>query len=226
MYRAVVIGATGAVGSALVRELLASTACLQVTALARRPVEQFNGLPGREQLRVEVIDLRDIEAATHAGASGYELAFCTMGIGQPRKVPYEEFWRVDVEYAGAFARGAAAAGVRHISLLSSVGANAASRNKYLRVKGAAERAVIDAKLPRTSLFRPSLLVTAEIRYGLQDRVTQRFFPLIAPFLPRKYHQIRVEELARAMRLNGERFGGAGVQVLHYPEFRTLLGAAT
>ena len=40
-YRAVVIGATGAVGSALVRDLLASPRCAEVTALARRPVQIF-----------------------------------------------------------------------------------------------------------------------------------------------------------------------------------------
>jgi uncharacterized protein YbjT (DUF2867 family) len=40
-YRAIVVGATGAIGSALVRELLASPRCEGVTALARRPVDLF-----------------------------------------------------------------------------------------------------------------------------------------------------------------------------------------
>jgi uncharacterized protein YbjT (DUF2867 family) len=226
LYRAVVIGATGAVGGALVAELLAAPACTQVSALTRRSVDTFSSLPGRDKLRLEVIDLREIEAATRQAANGYELAFCTMGIGQPRKVSDEEFWRVDVEYAGAFARGAAAAGVRHISLLSSVGANAASGNRYLRVKGASEQAVIAAGFARTSIFRPSLLVTPELRYGLQDRVTQAFFPWISPLLPGRFHQIRVEDLGRAMRINGERCGPAGVEILHYPEFTALLKSAS
>jgi uncharacterized protein YbjT (DUF2867 family) len=225
-YRAVVLGATGAVGGALVRELLASPRCTTVTALVRRSVGVFDGLAGREKLRLELIDLRDIERATSRLPGGADVAFCTMGIGQPRKVPYEEFVRVDVEYTGAFARGAAAAGVRHISLLSSVGADRASRTRYLRVKGAAEQAVIDAKVPRTSLFRPSLLVTAQIRYGLQDRLTQTLFPVLSPLFASRYHEIRVEELARAMRANAERPGSSAVEVLYYEDCRAVLRATS
>src|SRR5688500_8012219 len=98
--KAVVIGATGAVGSALVAQLLASAACAQGTTLTRRSVTMFDALPGREKLRQHVIDMTDIEHATRGLADGHELAFCTMGIGQPRKTTMEEFWRVDVEYAG------------------------------------------------------------------------------------------------------------------------------
>jgi len=218
-YRAVVIGATGAVGGALVRELVGSSACAGVVALSRRPAAS---LPSSSKLAVHLVPFDALQERTAELASGCEVAFCTMGTGQPRKVAFDEFWKVDVEYAGAFARGAAAAGVRHISLLSSVGVNAASRNPYLRVKGSAEQIVEGAGIARTSLFRPSLLVTAKIRYGLQDRLTQRLFPLIAPLLPNRYHQIRVEDLARAMRINAEGPGRPAVEVLEYPDFMRLL----
>ena len=132
---------------------------------------------------------------------------------------------MDIEYAGAFAKGAAMVGVGHISLLSSVGANPASRSRYLRVKAEAEQAVIAAGIARTSLFRPSLLVTHDIRYGLQDRLTQALFPIVAPLVPSLYHQIRVEDLGRAMRMNTERPGAPGVEVLHYPDFMALVDPA-
>ncbi len=45
-YKAVVVGGTGAVGSALVRELLASPACTGVTVLARRHTPIFDAAPG------------------------------------------------------------------------------------------------------------------------------------------------------------------------------------
>ena len=223
-YRAVVIGGTGAVGSALVRELLASPRCVGVTALVRRAAHGFDDAPGRDKLRLDVVDLSDLERATATLAAGCTAAFCTMGVGQPRKVPREEFRRVDVEYAGAFARGAAAAGVNRIALLSSVGANVGSRNPYLRVKGDAEAAVAASGIARVRLFRPSLLVTRQIRYGLQDRLSQLLVPLLAPLAPARYHQIRVEDLARAMRLDAERDVPPGTEVLMYPEFVRLLAA--
>ena len=223
--RAVVVGATGAVGGALVRALLASSAWSGVTALARRTVTTFDEVPGRDKLALEVVDLDDLERMTAALAAGCDAAFNTMGIGQPRKVPFAEFYKVDVEYAGAFARGAARAGVRHISLLSSVGADYASRNRYLRTKGDAEQVTSAAGIARTSVFRPSLLVTRQVRYGMQDRVTQALFPLAAPLLPARFHQISVEDLGRAMRLNAERGGPATTEILYYPQFRALLAGS-
>jgi uncharacterized protein YbjT (DUF2867 family) len=145
-----------------------------------------------------------------------------MGVGQPRKLSKEEVRRVDVEYAAAFARGARAGGVRHISLLSSVGANSKASSFYLRLKGEAEASVIAAGIARTSLFRPSLLVTKEIRYGWQDRLTQALFPPISHLLPARFHPIAVEELGRAMRINAERDAPDGVEILHYPQFAALL----
>ncbi len=221
-YRAVVVGATGAVGSALVRELLASPRCTGIVALVRRTTTQFSHAYGCEKLRLEVVDFDHLERSTAELAADCDAAFCTMGIGQPRKVPFAEFHRVDVEYAGAFARGARGAGARRITLLSSVGANAGSRNRYLRVKGEAEAAVSAPGFEQVSLFRPSLLVTRQLRYGLQDRLTQAFVPLVAPLLPARYHQIRVEELARAMRIDAEHHSPPGTAILMYPEFVRLL----
>jgi len=221
-YDAVVIGATGAVGGALARALLHSPACRRVVALSRRPFTALDAAPGRSKLELHVVDYADLEAQAAAHARGCAVAFCAVGIGQPRKVSAEEFRRVDVEYAGAFARGAVAAGARHVSLLSAVGANAASRNRYIRTKGDAEQAVIAAGARRTSLFRPSLLVTREIRYGVQDRLTQALFPLLAPVLPRRLHQITVEDLGRTMQLNAESGSGSGVEYLYYPDYVALL----
>jgi uncharacterized protein YbjT (DUF2867 family) len=224
-YRAVVAGATGAVGGALTRALLASPAWAQVIAVVRRPLTGFHDAAGREKLRTVVADFAELEAATAAAGRGAEAAFCCVGIGQPRRVSEAEFRRVDVEYAGAFARGAARAGARYLALLSSVGANAGSTNRYLRVKGEAEAAVIAAGVARTSIFRPSLLVTREIRYGLQDRLTQALFPLVAPLLPRKLHQVRIEDLGRAMQRDAERQRPPGVVRLYYADYLELLEGA-
>src|SRR5437870_2142860 len=133
--QAIVIGATGAVGSSLVRAMIASDQWSRIVILARRPVDSL--FSDRSKLDVRVIDLDHLEGEAASAATGCDAAFNTMGVGQPRKTPKEEVWRVDVEYAGAFARGCKAAGVPHISLLSSVGADATSRSEYIRVKGEA-----------------------------------------------------------------------------------------
>ncbi len=209
-------------GSALTRELLASPGCSAVTILTRRAVETFAGVAGAGKLTQRVVDLDRLEVEAWEPAGGCEAAFCTMGVGQPKKVSREEFWRVDVEYAGAFARGCKAAGVRHMSLLTSVGANYRSRVYYLRVKGTVETAYQALGFQRLSLFRPSLLATSQVRYGYSDWLLQRVVPRVSWMFPSRYREIRVEDLGRAMRLNAEGEARGPVEILHYEEMRALL----
>jgi uncharacterized protein YbjT (DUF2867 family) len=220
-YRAVLVGATGAVGSALVAELLASEACVEVRVLARRPLAHEHSKLIQRTFDLGA-DLEKLEAETAQAAQGCEVAFCTLGVGQPRKQSREAVWRVDVDCVAAFARGARAAGVSRLCLLSSVQPESASRSWYMRLKQGAEAAVLAAGLPHAAFFRPSLLVTEEIRYGLQDRLTQALFPLIQWALPSRFHGIRVEDLARAMRLYAEAGDEAPVSILQYADFAELL----
>lgn len=210
--QAILTGATGAVGSNLLRELLDSPAWTRVTSLVRRPSGVVH-----PKLDERVVSMDALESAVTPA----DAAFCTLGVGQPRKVSREEHWKVDVDYVTAFARGCKAAGVRHFSLLTSVGADSTARSRYLRVKGEVEARVRDLGFERTSFLRPSLLVTAEIRYGLQDRLTQAVFPRVSWLLPDRFREIRVEDLALAMRLNAERPATARVETLEHHDFVTL-----
>ena len=223
-YRAVVLGGTGAVGSSLVRELLLSPRCESVLLLVRKQTDLFSTHSGNGKIQQRIVEMENLERETTQAAIGYEVAFSTLGVGQPRKIHKEEFWKVDVEYNRAFAKGCLKAGIRHASLLSAVGSNENSPTYYIRVKGSAEKALTDLGFPRLSLFRPSLLVTKSLRYGFQDLVTQAVFPKISWMLPSKYHEISVENLGRAMRLNAETPGQEGVEILHFKEFRRLLNA--
>ncbi|HCU48315.1 MAG TPA: hypothetical protein DGG94_00520 [Micromonosporaceae bacterium] len=219
-YRAVVVGSTGAVGSELLRELLAAPRCESVVALVRRPIADA----ASPKLVQHVIDMADLEAETAKHALGCTVAFSTLGAGQPSKLSKEDFWRIDVEYAKAFALGCKAVGVEHISLLSSVGADLRSRTHYLRVKGAAEQTLIDQGFRRTSLFRPSLLVTEQTRYGWTGKVYQTVIPKLSWALPKRWHEITVKDLGRTMRLNAEA-AASGVEHLYYPDFVRLLTSA-
>jgi uncharacterized protein YbjT (DUF2867 family) len=219
---ALVAGASGAVGGGVLRALLASPSVGRVIALVRRPMELVPDAPNRERLVTVVVDLERLEEATALHGAGCELAFCTLGTGQPSRQSRDEVWKVDVEYAGAFARGAARAGAQHIALLSSVGADADSRGFYFRLKGAAERAVCDARIPDTCLYRPSLLRTDTARYGWTDRINQRLFPLLAPILPFRLRPIHVLHLGAAMVRRSLMPRTPGRHVLHVPDCRILL----
>jgi len=172
--------------------------------LNRRKIDLFDKEPNSHKLKEVIVNLDDLENAENKKAiEGCKIAFCTMGLGQPSKHSKDEFYKVDVVYATAFAKLCYSAGVKHISLLTSYMADKNSKLDYTRWKGEVEQNYIDLGFDRVSCFQPSLLVTKDIRYGFQDRVVQFAFPKISWILPSAMHEITVEDLGTAMQINAE-----------------------
>ena len=73
--KAIVIGATGAVGSALVCELLASPKWSKVIVLTRRQTDQFSTVEGNSKLIQHVVNMDRLEQDTVEFAQGCDIAF-------------------------------------------------------------------------------------------------------------------------------------------------------
>ncbi|HYK11923.1 MAG TPA: NAD(P)H-binding protein [Gemmatimonadales bacterium] len=218
---AVVLGATGAVGSSVVRALLADDAWRRVTVLVRRP-EALSDLnhPRLERHVVDVLDPGQYERFL----SGHGVAFCTLGIGEPSKFPREEFRRVDLEGTASFAAACRRQGVTHFLLLTAVMSNPKSSVFYSRIKGEVEERVKAQGFARASIFQPSMLMTPTNRYGFTQAVALAVFPVIDPLLVgplSRFRSISVSDLGKAMVRHAER-PGAGVEVLEWKQFQAVL----
>jgi len=219
-YKAVIIGASGAVGGGVLQELLLSPKCSVITSLGRKEFKLSSEQKESSKFTHHIVDLDKLESASELVA-GHDFAFCTLGVGQPTKVSLEYLTKVEYDYIVNFGKICKAGGVKHISLLSSINVSATSMINALKVKWKTETAIQSLEFDRCSFFRPSLLVTQNIRYGLQDSIVQAVFPKLTWMLPSRYHEISVENLGRAMRINSEQ-QGKGVEFYEYPEFVKLL----
>lgn len=152
-----VLGATGLVGSVLVRQLLSHPRVRTVRTFQRRPAEPGSslGAPGSARLDIRVVSF-DRPERWHDQLVG-DVLFSALGTTRRAAGSPERQLKVDRDYPLAAAAAAARQGIGTFILVSSVGADPASRNFYLRMKGEVEEAAAALPFQQLHLLRPGLL---------------------------------------------------------------------
>jgi len=179
------VGATGLVGTAVIAGTVGRSD-RPLAALARREA----ALPHGARLDLVVADPADWPAAiarARPAVVAIALGTTIRAVGGDRAA----FRAVDHDLVLTVATAARAAGTRQVLLVSSVGAEAASRNFYLGVKGETEAAVQALGFARLDILRPGLLRGArggEARPA--ERVGQIVSPLIDPLLRGRWAAFR------------------------------------
>ena len=149
MRRVLLIGGTGLVGARFAGRLPGDGG-YEADALVRRP-------SGRSapEWREHVAPPADWpEIARRLGA---DVAVSALGTTMRAAGSQAAFRAVDFDLVVDFARAARDGGARHMIVISSVGADAGSRNFYLRTKGEMERALEALDFERLDIVRPGLL---------------------------------------------------------------------
>jgi uncharacterized protein YbjT (DUF2867 family) len=135
------------VGSHLLRELLASPAYSRVIALSRRPLLLEHARLANRILRFESLE-------TELRGVTCQDAFCCLGTTLRQAGSLAAFRAVDHDLVLRFARFAQTAGAQQLLCISSVAANPAAKNDYLRIKGETERELEALRLPSLHLLQP------------------------------------------------------------------------
>ncbi|WP_338847025.1 NAD(P)H-binding protein [Massilia sp. W12] len=218
-FKVLMMGATGAVGGQTAATLLGMPQVQELRLLGRRP---WQAPQDSAKLRQDTVDVLN-PASYQALLPGHHAAICTLGVGQPSQITRAEFLRIDRDAVLAFGQACKAAGVQHFSLLSSVGANAASSSFYLRSKGELEDGLRALGFARLSLFQPSMILTPHNRYGFTQAVTLALWPGLSRLLHgamRKYRGVQVATLGRAIAHN-LKHPGQGCEILQWDQFEGL-----
>ena len=189
---AIVIGATGVVGKALITQLCATVEIGKIIAITRRPIE-YNST----KVTSKVIDFNQLHE--HSSLFNGDILFSCLGTTAKQAGSIKAQRLVDLTYQYQAATLAADQGVSHYLLVSSSGANINSNNAYFQMKGELEEQVSKLALKRISLFRPSLLLGERADFRLAELLGKWLLPIVC-LLPglKKYRPITGQQVAKKM----------------------------
>lgn len=192
---ALLAGATGLVGTELLRLLAASDRYRSVEVLARR------GLPASAPDRKVHVGIVDF-ARLPDPFPRCDDVFIALGTTIKAAGSREAFRQVDVDFVVAVARAARDAGASRLALVSALGARARSRVFYNRTKAEAEAAVAALGYESMVVARPSLLLGDRAALGQPTRSGEAwaasFAGPMSALLPRGVRPIRARDVAAAM----------------------------
>jgi hypothetical protein len=183
--RAAIWGASGAAGAEVLRQCLAEPRIGDIVAFTRRPLSIDGNARGRVG-EVPVADFLDFTPYRRE-LRDIDVAYWCLGVSQltePRREPYRVITR-DFAVAGASVlRDESPQAMFHF--LSGMGASRLGLSPVMwgRVKGEAERAILNLKLRRTALWRPTFIHSVAGRERptrgdiMAERFCFRFIPLL------------------------------------------------
>ncbi|MCX5883029.1 MAG: NAD-dependent epimerase/dehydratase family protein [Deltaproteobacteria bacterium] len=189
---AIVIGATGLVGRALIDQLADADHISKVITLTRRPAEH-----SCSKVHNQVVEFEHLE--DYASLFRADLLFSCLGTTRKQAGSIAAQRKVDLDYQYKAAQLAANHGVRHYLLVSSSSANINSNNPYLQMKGELEQRVQTLPFNRISIFQPSLLLGQRVDFRMREKLGSWILPAlcIIPGLHR-YRPISGEQVAAKM----------------------------
>ena len=214
---ALVLGATGVVGTQLVNGLSTNENYEAIHLLTRKELRYKN-----PTCKVHIVDFDNLEQ--YADLFRVHDVFICLGTTIKKAKTKEAFRKVDYDYVVEAGKLAKSAGVRNLLVISAMGADSSSKFFYSRVKGDMEETLKQLKLNSLHIFRPSLLLGErnELRIGekISGKLSSAFkFLLIGPLRP--YRAIQAKTVATAMSIAAQS-RSTGNQVYHSNEIESLV----
>ncbi|WP_182648789.1 NAD(P)H-binding protein [Flavobacterium sp. SOK18b] len=194
MKTALIIGSTGLIGSELLKILLESSDYAQVVTFVKRDT----GIQ-HTKLKQHIIDFDKPEMYQDL-IVGDDL-FCTIGTTIKNAGSQEAFRKVDFTYPKQFATIALQQNIKQFLLVSSLNADAASNNFYLKTKGEIQEFLKSAPFESVSILQPSLLLGQRNEFRFGEKVGAFFMKMFSFIFQgnlKKYQPIEGVKVAKAM----------------------------
>ncbi|KON89305.1 hypothetical protein AF332_22495 [Sporosarcina globispora] len=206
--KALVLGATGLIGTQLVYELIENDMYDEIVLLTRRKTVNDHW-----KVKEIIIDFNRMEEVMPV-FTGKDV-FCCLGTTRRKAGSKEAFQKVDYEYSLKAAKLTSRAGANKFLLISALGADKNSLFFYNKVKGRLEEAVKELLIPSIYIFRPSLLIGSRQEFRFGEKIAEYFSILLNPLLKgrmQKYKPIKARHAAKAM-VHAAQNGLNGVHII-------------
>ena len=167
---AVIIGATGAVGKEISKEILDGDFYERIYVLGRNSILR---LPEDGRLTKIVIDFENMRFDTSILDDSD--VFAALGTTIKIAGSKENQRKIDVDYTVNFAK-LCEGKVRSFNVVSAIGANSKSKNFYNSLKGELEDKLKEMNLGTLRIFQPSLLISRRD----DNRFLEEIFMKVAP----------------------------------------------
>ena len=190
---AVIIGATGAVGKEILKEILSGEYYDRIYILGRSSISK---LPDNDRLEKIIIDFENINFDTNI----LENADVFASLGTTIKIAgsKENQRKIDVDYTVNFAK-LCEGRIRSFNVVSAIGANSKSKNFYNSLKGELEDKLKEMNLGVLRIFQPSLLISKREDGRFLEELFIKISPLFKFLLKgkmQKYSPIEVSLLGK------------------------------
>ncbi|HKJ40998.1 MAG TPA: NAD(P)H-binding protein [Sunxiuqinia sp.] len=188
---AIVIGATGLVGSQLVQQLLGDDRFEKVVIFVRRKSGWAN-----PKLVEHIVDFNQMDHWKEQIRG--DILFSALGTTLKKAGSKQAQFKIDYTYQYEVAEAAAQNGVSRYVLISSAGASPKSKIFYSRMKGELDEAVQKLSFQKIAILRPSFLNGDRKEERTGEKVMLKISRWATQFAFKKYRPIKDKTVAKAM----------------------------
>lgn len=189
MKTALIAGATGLVGSHLLKRLLEDEKYDKIIILVRKDI-----LLEHHKLEQVVFNFEKPEY----GSVKADDIYCSLGTTIGNAGSKKAFEKVDYSYILGIAGAALNNGAKQFVLVSASGANKTSKFYYNRVKGKTEEALKQLNYSALLIFRPSMLLGERKEKRSGETFGKALMTVLSFAIPLKYKAVEADKVAAAM----------------------------
>ncbi len=217
---AVLLGASGLIGSGLLQLLLQDDQYGKVRVLVRSSFPMIH-----PKLEVKITDFNDAGNYRLSLGEG-DVIFCCIGTTMKKVKGDKALYRqIDRDIPVHAAQYGMDKGFSQYLLVSAIGASANASNFYLQLKGGVEDAIMALPYAAVHVFRPSLLLGNREERRTGESIAQSVMPLFSFLMTgklKKYKPVQAMDVAKAM-LAASKSGVKGTNIYEYTQIKALAG---